>query len=117
MEIRLLVLRTDDMKRLVDVYSLLGFSFVYHKHGDSPYHYSTTIDKTVLEIYPLTKSQIAADKSLRLGFGIDNFEQTISALKEMKIPFSMEPTQTDFGFMAIVADPDGRKIELYKKDN
>jgi hypothetical protein len=36
-------------------------------------------------------------------------------LKELHVPFSLEPTQTDFGFMAIISDPDDRKIELYKK--
>jgi predicted enzyme related to lactoylglutathione lyase len=115
MDIRLLVLRTSDTKRLADFYSLLGLTFDYHKHGNSPFHYSATIGQTVLEIYPLTKSQTEPDKNLRLGFGIDNFDQTIKTLKEKSVAFSLEPTQTDFGFMTIIVDPDDRKIELYKK--
>jgi len=63
----------------------------------------------------LSKIQIEADKHLRLGFDIDDFEQTILNLKALQIPFSLEPAQTEFGFMAIVSDPDGRKVELYKK--
>ncbi|TKC06670.1 glyoxalase/bleomycin resistance/extradiol dioxygenase family protein [Pedobacter polaris] len=115
MDIRLLVLRTGDTKRLADFYSLFGLTFDYHKHGNSPFHYSAAIGQSVLEIYPLTKSQAEADKNLRLGFSIDNFDQMVVALKELQIPFSLEPTQTDFGFMAIISDPDERKIELYKK--
>ncbi|MGN6493187.1 MAG: VOC family protein [Agriterribacter sp.] len=115
MEIRLLVLRTSDTKKLADFYSLLGLAFEYHKHGNSPYHYSASVGKTILEIYPLAKSQTEADKNLRLGFGIDDFDQTISKLKELKVSFIVEPAQTDFGFMAIISDPDERKIELYKK--
>lgn len=115
MDIRLIVLRTSDTKRLADFYSLFGLIFDYHKHGNSPFHYSTSLGPTVLEIYPLTKNQTEADKNLRLGFGIDNFDQTIRTLKELQVPFSLEPTQTEFGFMAIIADPDERKIELYKK--
>lgn len=69
----------------------------------------------VLEIYPLTKSQTEPDKNLRLGFGIDNFDQIVLHLKTLKVPFPLEPTQTEFGFMAIISDPDERKIELYKK--
>lgn len=115
MDIRLLVLRTYDMKKLVDFYNLLGLTFDYHKHGNSPYHYSANIGQTVLEIYPLSKNQIMPDKNLRLGFGIDNFENVIAKLKEMQVLFALESTQTDFGFMAIVSDPDERKIELYKK--
>ena len=68
-----------------------------------------------MEIYPLTKSQTEPDKNLRLGFGLDNFDETIQKLKAVEVSFSLEPTQTDFGFMAIVFDPDERKIELYKK--
>ena len=115
MDIRLIVLRSGNPKNLVDFYSLLGLTFDYHKHGNSPFHYSTSIGPTVLEIYPFAKSQTAADKNLRLGFGIDNFDETIETLKKLEIAFSLEPTQTDFGFMAIISDPDERKIELYKK--
>ncbi|QDW26600.1 glyoxalase/bleomycin resistance/extradiol dioxygenase family protein [Pedobacter sp. KBS0701] len=114
MDIRLLVLRTGDTKLLADFYSLLGIQFEYHKHNNSPYHYSATIGVTVLEIYPLAKNQIEADRNLRLGFGIENFDQVMITLKTLQVDFSQEPTQTEFGFMAIIIDPDGRKIELYK---
>lgn len=116
MEIRLLVLRTGDAKQLVEFYGLFGFTFEYHKHGNSPYHYSASIGQTVLEIYPLAKGQTEADKNLRLGFSIENFDSVIEQLKPLEVPFSMEPTQTEFGYMAVVADPDGRKIELYKTE-
>jgi lactoylglutathione lyase len=115
MDIRLLVLRTSDTKKLADFYSLFRLTFDYHKHGNSPFHYSASIGQTVLETYPLTKSQTEADKNLRLRFGIDNFDQTVLTLRELQVPFSLEPTQTDFGFMAIISDPDERKIEFYKK--
>ncbi len=115
MDFRLLVLRTSDTKRLADFYGLLGLTFDYHNHGNSPFHYSATIGQTVLEIYQLTKSQTEADKNLRLGFGIDNFDQTIKTLKENKVHFAFEPTETDFGFITIISDPERRKVELYKK--
>jgi predicted enzyme related to lactoylglutathione lyase len=114
MELRLLVIRTSDSKKLSDFYSQLGFLFDYHKHGNSPYHYSATIGKTVLEIYPLTKTQNEADKNLRLGFMIEKFDLIVQNLKNIPTVFVSEPTETDFGFMAIIEDPDGRKIELYK---
>lgn len=114
MNIRLLVLHTNDPKTLADFYSVFGLTFVYHRHGNSPYHYSAMIGPTVIEIYPLTINQPEPDNSLRLGFEIDNFDKTMLELKEIDAPFSLEPTQTEFGFMAVVSDPDGRKIELYK---
>jgi predicted enzyme related to lactoylglutathione lyase len=115
MELRLLVVRTPDMARLADFYSLLGLTFDYHKHGKSPYHYSATLESTTLEIYPLAKGQTEADKDLRLGFAVNNFETIIKLLQEKETEFLSEPMQTDYGFMTIIKDPDGRKIELYKK--
>lgn len=114
MEVRLLVIRTNNPRQLADFYSLFGLNFDYHKHGNSPMHYSTNIGSLVLEIYPLTKNQTEIDKHLRLGFAIDNFEETLKILNSHNITFT-EPLLTDFGFLTIVSDPDGRKIELYKK--
>jgi lactoylglutathione lyase len=113
MQFKLLVLRTSDPKKLADFYTLLGLKFDYHQHGNSPFHYSAMIGEMVLEIYPLTKSQTEADKNVRLGFSIDNFEETMVVLEQHNIPLSV-PILTDFGFLSVVADPDGRKIELYK---
>lgn len=116
MHLSLLVIRSKNMEQLIGFYSLLGLSFDYHRHGNSPLHYSGMVGKTLLEIYPLAKDQEQTDKYLRLGFGIENFEETILKLKASKILFLSEPMQTEFGYMTIVSDPDGRKTELYKKE-
>jgi lactoylglutathione lyase len=115
MDIRLIVLRTSDITRLSDFYKSLGINFEYHKHGKSPFHYGATIGKTVLEIYPLAKGQAEADKNLRLGFSIDNFEAVMHDLRIKNVRFLSEPMDTEFGYMAIIEDPDQRKLELYKK--
>ena len=116
MHLNLLVIRSPDMEKLIGFYSLLGLSFDYHRHGDSPFHYSAMLGKTLLEIYPLAKDQEQADKHLRLGFEIEHFEETILKLKASETLFLSEPRQTEFGYMALVSDPDGRKTELYKKE-
>jgi predicted enzyme related to lactoylglutathione lyase len=115
MEIRLLVIRTSTIAKLADFYAFLGLTFEYHKHGNSPYHYAAPVGNTILEIYPLAKNQTEADKELRLGFALDDFENIITTLKDKGVEFVSEPIQTDYGFMAIIKDPDGRRIELYKK--
>ncbi|KFF02674.1 VOC family protein [Flavobacterium reichenbachii] len=114
MELRLLVLRSSDPEKLAAFYTLLGLVFDYHKHGNSPFHYGASIGKTILEIYPLTKSQTEPDQNLRLGFGIDNFDEIIQNLKDLEVNFLFEPAKTDFGYMTVISDPDGRKVELYK---
>lgn len=114
MELKLIVVRTTNPEKLAGFYTLLGLFFDYHKHGNSPYHYSTAIGSTVLEIYPLAKGQDNADNHLRLGLSIEDFDKKIILLKENQVTFSMEPVQTDFGYMAVILDPDGRKVEIYK---
>ena len=85
MDIKLIVVRTPDIKVLADFYSNFGLTFDYHKHGNSPYHYSATLGQTVLEIYPLTKSQTGPDKNLRLGISVDNFDDVINKLKDLGV--------------------------------
>jgi hypothetical protein len=114
MKLNLLALRSPDPKRLSGFYELLGLIFEYHRHGNSPYHYSARIDGVVLEIYPLKKDQAEADKHLRLGFTIDAFDKIISSLRANNTFFVSEPADTEFGYCAVAEDPDGRKVELYK---
>ncbi len=113
MELKLLVIRTAQPAQVADFYRLLGFVFVYHQHGTSPYHYSAVLGKGILEIYPLANSQTMPDQHLRLGFQLDDFDATLEKLQANNITFVSPPQQTPFGLMAVVADPDGRKVELY----
>lgn len=114
--LKLLVIRTPNLQALHEFYKRLGFDFDYHQHGPGlPYHYSTAIGTLIFEIYPLAKEQAEADPHLRLGFEIERFDDVIAELKQEAVPFISEPMQTHFGFMAVVQDPDGRKVELYKR--
>jgi lactoylglutathione lyase len=114
MEMRLIVIRTGNMQAQVEFYNLLGVHFEYHSHGNGPFHYSAQIGPTVFEMYPLAKNQVEADKNIRLGIGIDNFDHVITALRNAGVAFN-DPVQTAFGFMTVITDPDGRRVELYKK--
>lgn len=111
MILNLIVIRTADMLPLVNFYKTLGLEFDYHKHEQGVYHYATKIGETIFEIYPLLKSQTEADTSTRLGFKIDNFEEKIGLLNDFIIS---KPIETEFGLCAILKDPDGRKVEIYK---
>ena len=115
MNLTLLVIRSAIPDQLAKFYILLGLSFEYHRHGNSPYHYSARIGPTLLEIYPLSKMQEKTDTTLRLGFSIANFESVMHELVQRKVTIHQEVVQTEWGFMAVIADPEGRKVELYKK--
>lgn len=111
-QINLLVIRTRHPKNLAKFYELLGMEFQYHRHGNGPFHYTATLNDFVFEIYPLLKKQQEVDKSLRLGFTVDHLDELILQLKKNNIEVVKEPTQMEWGYVSIIKDTDGRKIEL-----
>lgn len=113
MDLTLLVIRSAIPEELAQFYTILGLSFEYHQHGNGPFHYSAHIGPTLLEIYPLTRGQEKADITLRLGLAIDTFDETIQQLQLQAIYFHQLPAMTEWGMMALIADQEGRKIELY----
>ncbi len=112
MRINLIVIRTKNIKELAGFYSKLGLEFKYHQHGKGPFHYSSELDKTVFEIYPLLKSQEKADNSLRLGFDVKELDQLISEFDKEGLEVVSRPRQSEWGYFAVIKDLDGRKIEL-----
>ncbi|WP_020536050.1 VOC family protein [Lewinella cohaerens] len=115
MKINLIVIRSDKPKELSAFYEQIGMVFEYHQHEKGPWHFSAEIEGTVFEIYTLMKNQKTSDSSLRLGFTIENLEETISNLKKNKVEILREPKDSQWGYFAIIKDLDGRKIELKEK--
>lgn len=115
MNLNLLVIRSSIPEQLADFYGRLGMVFEYHRHENGPFHFSAQIGSTLLEIYPLAKGQEKADKYLRLGFAIDLFDTRIDHLRQQGVTFHQLPMSTEWGIMALIEDPEGRKLELYNK--
>jgi lactoylglutathione lyase len=115
MELTLLVMRSAIPEQLAEFYTILGITFEHHRHGTGPYHYSGHIGPTLLEIYPMAKGQKQPDITLRLGLAVDAFDEIIGRLNALDTTFHQPATSTECGLMAVIADPEGRKIELYKK--
>lgn len=59
------------------------------------------------------KQQVNADSNIRLGFSVYNFDVIVASLGENIVS---APQQTEWGYMAILQDPDGRKVEVYKNN-
>ena len=115
MQLKLLVIRSSNPTQLAQFYTQLGCTFEQHQHSKGPLHYSCTIAQTVLEIYPLAKGQVAADPNLRLGFEIEQFELVLEKLIAQGAKLIQAPYESEFGWLAVVEDLEGRKVELYKK--
>ena len=93
-------------------YEHLGIVFEKHRHGTGPFHYASEIDGVVFEIYPLPKDRNKADDTLRLGFNVENLDGKTNKIEESGGKIVKAPEHTEWGYIAIIEDPDGRKIEL-----
>ncbi|MBV8251348.1 MAG: glyoxalase/bleomycin resistance/extradiol dioxygenase family protein [Chitinophaga sp.] len=110
--LNLIVIKTDKLPEQSRFYTALGFQFDYHQHGNGPFHYTSVGSAPVLELYPQPKGIVTLDVTTRLGFVVDNLEQTIKTLREMGAVIVSEPAQQEWGYAAVIQDLDGRKIDL-----
>jgi predicted enzyme related to lactoylglutathione lyase len=111
MHLNLLVLKSARMEELVLFYQMLGMRFEHHQHQRGPFHYAAEIGDMVFELYPLPENELV-NISMRLGFAISNLDSTIEQLRNAGIKVVHEAKQTEWGYIGIVEDPDGRKVEL-----
>ena len=115
--LQLIVIKTDKLSELVAFYSALGLVFDHHRHGNGPLHFSAAAGPTILELYPLPKGIASPDATTRLGFSVDDLDLLIGRLKESGNTVVVDPAVTEWGYSAVVQDPDGRKIELTQRGN
>ena len=109
--IAVIVIQTTRMEECMKFYSLLGCEFKKEKHGkDGIDHYASIDPKTkvVFEIYP-TKNEKAVSKIV-LGFDVK--ANVLNVIPEMNIIQNWSTHQ-----IAIVKDPDERRIMLYKQSD
>ncbi len=110
-QLNLIVIRSIDVEKSVEFYRLLGLNFIEHRHGSGLEHYASQLGQLTFEIYPHT-APVEASVMTRLGFQVLDLEATIIQLQQEDIAIVQQPTASEWGLRAIVADPDGNKIEL-----
>jgi hypothetical protein len=108
--LNLLVIRAADLDRSAAFYRLLGLTFTKHRHGAGPEHYASEDGPVVFEIYP--RGEGAGTAAARLGFRVPKLEGTISALRSGGAQVITPPARTEWGYRAVVLDPDGHRVEL-----
>ncbi len=108
--LNLVVIRSADMDRSAEFYSKLGLIFTKHSHGKGPEHYACELGSVVFDIYPAKEKENTA--GTRLGFQLNEIDSTIRNLIEHGAAIISEPKDSEWGRRAVVADPDGHKVEL-----
>ncbi len=104
--LNLVVLRARNAPRLASFYSNLGLTFVRHRHGAGPEHFTSEDAGSVFEIYPV-RADAEPTRGLRLGFEVANVQLALSRLVETGGEIASEPTASPWGLRAVVKDPEG----------
>jgi catechol 2,3-dioxygenase-like lactoylglutathione lyase family enzyme len=107
----LVVIRTPKIDAAAEFYRNLGIEFLKEKHGKGPEHYSGKVGGTVLEIYPLSKDA-PMESGGRLGFAVPKLDELLKKLRAHGVAVVEDAKETEWGYRAVVRDPDGRAVEL-----
>lgn len=107
----LLVLRVKDLKSAERFYGLLGMRFELHQHGDGPAHLAAVTDGFVFELYELDAGRTPTT-SARIGFTVLDVDGAIARARAAGITVVAPPQPSPWGRRAVLADPDGHRVEL-----
>ncbi|WP_071527356.1 VOC family protein [Nodosilinea nodulosa] len=110
--LNLVVLRSSDIARAAAFYSRLGLQFSRHRHDDGPEHFAAELPGDgVFELYPLA-SNGASTLGIRIGFRVPSVDAAIAALSDYPAALVTPARDSEWGRRAVVADPDGHRVEL-----
>ena len=113
--INLIVIRANDVDQAVTFYEGLGIAFRPEKHGCGPNHFSGDVNGVVVEIYPASNGgsvERGGMADLRLGFQVPNIERALVDLVARGGVLLSPAVNADGQCTAVVADPDGHRVEL-----
>jgi lactoylglutathione lyase len=111
--LNLVVIRSADLDLAERFYRVLGLSFERHRHGTGPEHLAAQPFKGgyVFKIYPAS-AKSGSTTGVRLGFKVDAVDGYLDHLVEAGGTIIQAPADSEWGRRAVVADPDGHRIEL-----
>lgn len=109
--LNLAVLYSHEPERLVTFYERLGVAFEKHRHGTGVEHHATELPGgVVFEIYPAKPDETAT--RVRLGFRVASVDDCVAQLVTHGVTVVSKPKDSEWGRRAVIADPDGNRIEL-----
>lgn len=112
--LNLVVLRSWDMARAADFYGRLGLRFIRHRHGKGPEHFSAEAGECVFELYPRAPDGPSTEGA-RIGFRVASLEAAMAAFSDLPDAVLSPPADSPWGRRAVIADPDGHRVELIQQ--
>ena len=116
LSLNLVVLRSTDPEYSARFYSLLGLRFSRHRHGNGPVHFAAELPGSVFELYPLSSDGVST-LGTRVGFCVPSVDDALTALADFPSAIISPARDSEWGRRAVVADPDGHRVELVESNN
>lgn len=110
-QLNLVVIRSGNIDQAAVFYQQLGLSFIKHQHGTGLEHFASDMGCITFEIYPCTPGTVPTTAT-RLGFQVTSVDAIVWELKKHGASIISPPANSPWGRRAVVADPDGHRIEL-----
>lgn len=113
--LNLVVLRSADIEKAARFYERLGLTFVQHQHGTGAEHFACERAGVVFEIYP-RRDEADTSRGARVGFAVASVDDALAALTSLGGRVVSAAKDSPWGRRAVVADPDGHRVELTEAD-
>ncbi|MBD2182723.1 VOC family protein [Planktothrix sp. FACHB-1355] len=110
-QLNLVVIRSNNIEKSAAFYQRVGLTFIKHQHGSGLEHFASEVGCTTFEIYPSTPETVPTTAT-RLGFQVTSVDAVIRELEKHGASIISHPSNSAWGRRAIVADPDGHRVEL-----
>jgi predicted enzyme related to lactoylglutathione lyase len=109
----LVVIRSADLDRAARFYAAVGLHLARERHGTGSEHLAAELRGTVFEVYPLGDTSGTA--AVRLGFRVPSVVAVLAAVESAGGSVVAPARESPWGVRAVVADPDGHRVELIEE--
>lgn len=109
--LNLVVIRSWDMERSAEFYTLLGLQMEKHRHGKGPEHFASELAGSVFEIYS-RQDETDSTTGVRIGFEVADVDAIVQTLADAAVRVLSAPRSSPWGRRAVLEDPDGHHVEL-----
>ncbi len=110
-----IILHTGKLDEMVRFYRALGIPLEEESHDGGPLHYACQLGGIHFAIYPGPSGQAPGRRrggATQVGFQMDSLEATLADARAAGAEILQEPEEVPWGRRAVIADPDGRPVEL-----
>lgn len=106
--------RTNNLNDLKKWYSeVLGIS-IENEWNTTIFYYEKG-NETIFSFFNEDNHYFPLEQQVMLNFQVENMEECLTHLDKLGIPLLKETEKSEFGIFTWIADPDGRWIELWEK--